>query len=235
MNLIKAKVIEIIPRTSTVSSFRFEPETKIDFTAGQFIQIIFDDKVLDNKELNKFLSFSCSPDKNYIEVTKRLSDSLFSRELKSLKIADQVLLKGPWGKCVFDSSYKKIGFLIGGIGITPVISIIEYINDKKIASDVVLFYSNRIEEEIAFKRELDLWQKQNNNIKIFYTVSEQSPQDKNCVFGRIDRDLIGQDPYLMERILFIFGPPKMVEAMKSLCLEVGCKPENIKTENFIGY
>jgi len=33
----------------------------------------------------------------------------------------------------------------------------------------------------------------------------------------------------------IFGPPKMVEAMKNICLELGISPEDIKTESFIGY
>jgi ferredoxin-NADP reductase len=42
-------------------------------------------------------------------------------------------------------------------------------------------------------------------------------------------------PDLGERILFIFGPPKMVEAMKILSLELGASPENIKTEAFMGY
>lgn len=38
-----------------------------------------------------------------------------------------------------------------------------------------------------------------------------------------------------ERIFFIFGPPPMVEAMKMICLDIGYKGGNIKTEKFIGY
>ena len=57
--------------------------------------------------------------------------------------------------------YEKIAFLIGGIGITPVISIIEHICDKKLSTDVALLYSNRNEDEIAFKKELHNWQSQN--------------------------------------------------------------------------
>jgi ferredoxin-NADP reductase len=37
------------------------------------------------------------------------------------------------------------------------------------------------------------------------------------------------------RIIFAFGPPKMVEAMKGLCLGMGCNPANVKTESFLGY
>lgn len=236
MEILKARLIERIKRTQTIESFRFSPKEKIEFIPGQFLQIIFDTDNQDNRELNKYLSFSCPPTKEYIEVTKRLSDSSFSQSLKSLKINDEILLKAPLGNCIFKESYQKIGFLIGGIGITPVISILEYIVDKNLNTDVILLYSNRTEQDIAFKKELDSWQDMNKNIKVFYTVSESPPKDSSCIFGRIDKDLlIAKTKDYRERIFFIFGPPKMVEAMNALCLGAGCNKENIKTENFIGY
>lgn len=233
---IKAKLVEKIERTPTVSSFRFFASDKINFIPGQFLQVIFDEDNRSNSDLNKYLSFSCPPDKGYIEVTKRLSESAFSQKLKNLKVGDEVLLKVPLGSCVFKEEYGKIAFLIGGIGITPVISIIGYIADKQLANDVILLYSNRNSQEIAFKAELDAWQAKNSNIKIVYVISEGQPQDKNCIFGCIDKDLvIARVNDYAERVFFIFGPPKMVEAMQDLCLEIGCSKENIKTEKFIGY
>ncbi|MBM3247871.1 MAG: FAD-dependent oxidoreductase [Candidatus Omnitrophica bacterium] len=236
MKIIKAKLTGKIQRTPSVVSFRLIPRERIDFAPGQFLQVVFDQDNPNNKDLNKYLSFSASPSKDYIEVTKRISDSDFSQRLNNFKINDEVLIKAPLGSCVFKDDYKKIGFLIGGIGITPVISIIEYIVEKKLNTDVVLFYSNRTEDEIAFKAELDGWQEENSNIKVIHTVTECQPKDKNCIFGRISKELLlEKDKYIKERILFIFGPPKMVDVMKGLCLETGCKGENLKTESFIGY
>lgn len=236
MGLFKGNLIERIKRTSAIETFRFQPDKKIDFVPGQFLQIIFDSNNMDNRELNKYLSFSCSPAKGYIEVTKRLSESNFSQRLKNLKINDGILLKAPLGNCVFKDDYARIGFLIGGIGITPVISIIEYVVDKNLDTDILLFYSNRTEDEIAFRRELDYWQSINGKIKLFYTVTDVQPKDSKCIYGRIDRDLLTENATdYDQRIFFIFGPPKMVEAMSALCLEIGCKKENIKTESFIGY
>lgn len=233
---IKAKFVQKIQRTPSVASFRLKPQERIDFIPGQFLQVVFDKDNPNNKDLNKYLSFSASPLKDYIEVTKRISQSNFSQRLNNLKIDDEVLLNAPLGSCVFKDDYKKIGFLIGGIGVTPVISIIEYIVEKKLNTDVILFYSNRTEEEIAFKAELDGWQQENSNIKVINAVTDCQPKDKNCIFGRIGKELLlERDKYIKERILFIFGPPKMVGGMKSLCLEIGCKEENLKTESFIGY
>lgn len=236
MKILRAKLIARIERTSTIESFRFSPDDKIDFVPGQFLQVIFDADSPENRELNKYLSFCSSPAKEYIEVTKRLSNSSFSQRLRSLKEEGAVLLKAPLGNCVFKDDYQKIGFLIGGIGITPVISILEYIVDKKLGTDTVLLYSNRTEADIAFKNELDKWSKISKNIKVFYTVTECQPEDTNCIFGRIDKNLLlNKIKDYNERVFFIFGPPKMVEAMDNLCLEAGCKKENIKTESFIGY
>ncbi|MDP2923665.1 MAG: FAD-binding oxidoreductase [Candidatus Omnitrophota bacterium] len=233
---IRLKFQESVQRTSTTKSFRFTGQERIDFIPGQFLQFIFDEDNKNNRELNKYLSFSSSPTNDYIEVTKRLSASQFSQRLNSLKPNDMVTVKAPMGTCVFDQNDKKIGFVIGGIGITPVISIVEYIIDKEVKTDIVLFYSNKSEEDIAFKKELDTWQSISKNIKLVYTITDCQPKDDKCVFGKITNELIANKEYDMtQRKIFIFGPPKMVNTMKNLCIEIGCKKENLRTESFIGY
>lgn len=236
MKELRARLIERIKRTETIESFRFTSAERIDFVAGQFMQVIFDEKNRENKELNKYLSFSSSPLRPYIEFTKRISQSVFCQKLKVLKAGDEILLKAPLGACVFKEEYPKIAFLIGGIGITPVISIIEYITEKKIGSDTALLYSNRNESEIAFKPELDKWQAENEKLKVFYTVTDCQPKDQSCIFGRISKEIIQEKlSDFKERTIFIFGPPKMVEAISGLCVELGCNKDNVKTESFIGY
>ncbi len=229
-------LIERIARTSTVESFRFKLEEEIDFEPGQFLKVIFDQKDINSKNLNKYLSFSSSPLNDYIEVTKRLRDSDFSSALKSLKPGDKVMFQGPMGNCVFKDSYEKIGFLVGGIGITPIISIIEYIVQKKINTDIVLMYSNRHHGEIAFRVELDKWQKEHTSLNIVYTLTDCLPEDHICIHGQIDKNLMQKNVTDMEqRRFFIFGPPPMVEAMKKMCDDAGCIKELILAENFVGY
>ena|SRR3989338_8290699 len=236
MEEARAKFIETIDRTPSVKSFRFTLSEKIKFLPGQFLQIIFDEANRDNEKLNKYLSISSSPTKDYIEVTKRISDSKFSKSLLALKPGEKILIKIPMGNCVFLDEYKKIAFLIGGIGITPVISIIEYIIEKKLDTDLDLFYSNRTDNDIAFKNELDYWQSINKNIRVYYTVTDCAPVDRSCLYGLINKDLLTTRACdIGGRMLYIYGPPKMVEAMQALSLEVGCSPDNLKTESFIGY
>jgi len=234
MQEVTGRLIEQIQRTPSVVSLRFGLSEKISFLPGQFAKIIFDKENKNNQDLNKYLSFSSSPTKDYIEVTKRISDSQFSQRLKALKIDDEVLLQGPFGKCALKHEYTKIGFLIGGIGITPVISILEYLIEKGLNIDVVLLYSNKTEQEIAFKSELDNWR--SSNIQIVYTVTAYPPKDTNCIYSRINKELfLDKIEDIDKRLFFIFGPPKMVEVLKNVCLDNGGKEELLMTENFVGY
>ena len=236
MKELNARFTQQVKRTPTVASFRFVLDEKMGFSPGQFLEMVFDLNDRQNRALNKYLSFSSSPENPYIEVTKRLSNSLFSEKLKQLKVNDSVTIKAPLGNCVLDEKIPRIGFIAGGIGITPVISMVEYIVSRKLKIDVDLFYSNRNEEEIAFKEELDAWQAENNNLKVYYTVTECKPKDGTCYYGQINGDFLMKNACdIKEKDLFVFGPPAMVEAMYRLLLELGCNKESIKTEKFIGY
>ncbi len=236
MKEIRAEFIGSIERTHNVKSFRFKIDSKIEFSPGQFLQFIFDEKDPKNKALNKYLSFSSSPDKNYFEVTKKISESEFSRKLLLLKEGDTVLFKMPFGSCSFNENYKKIGFLVGGIGITPAISIIEYIVERKIDTDVVLIYANWTTADIAFKEEIDSWSKNNENIKVTHVLANEEVRKEGFRKGFIDekllRDLIGD---LIQRVIFIYGPPVMVNSVKDLCVKLNYKSEQIKAETFVGY
>ena len=233
---IHGKLVERIKRTETVESFRFQLESRPDFLPGQFLRVIFDTGNLNNRDLNKFLSFSSAPQTPHIEVTKRLSSSVFSERLQQLKEGDAVSFLAPYGQCVYKDEYQKIGFLIGGIGITPVVSILEYIAFKNLPADVCLLYTNRNEEEIAFKEDLQRLSQGRNHWQVCLTIDDTQPRSSEIRFGRIDRTLVKEVlPDVTERIVYSFGPPGMVNAMRDLCLSLDCRPENLRTEIFSGY
>ena len=236
MQEIRAEFIACIQRTESVASFRFRPAQQFSFLPGQFVHVIFDEKDQTNRTLNKYLSFSCAPGKDFIEVTKRISTSAFSQRLLALKAHDSILLRGPMGHCVFNERYQKVGFIIGGIGITPIISIIEYIVAHKLVTDVCVLYSNRFAHDIPFKSELDAWQKQCSSLKVVYSVVDSDPFDAHCLKGMIDTHMVTQYmPEWQDRELFIFGPPVMVNAMNALCSELVCDQTKLHKETFVGY
>lgn len=233
---IKGRFLEVLERTDDVKSFRFKLENDFGFKAGQFLQVIFNQENRADKELNKYLSFSCSQSHDYLEVTKKISQSAFSQKLLNLKPGDQVLFKGPMGNCVLTGEERKVGFLAGGIGITPVISILEDVVERNEVIDIVLLYSNWTSKDIAFRKQLDEWSRDFDHIKIVHTLVTREATDEHCFEGVIDADLVAQHMSdATERDMFVFGPPGMVNAMKDLCNKLGCDKEKVKAETFMGY
>lgn len=230
---IKAKIKEVIWRNYNVKSFRLEIGGVLDFKAGQFLLV----KLGAEPQLKKYLSISSSPtEKGYLEFTKKLTESDFSKTLDSLKAGDLVTIAYPFGKFVLDENFPKIAFLSGGIGITPIRSICKYAVDKNLGSDIVLVYSNRSHRDIVFKDDFDALMKSYPLLKVAHVLCEAEPGFK-CSIGQINAGIIKKEiPDYPERRFYLCGPPQMVEAMRLLLdKELGVSAEMIITENFQGY
>jgi len=226
-------VKEIIPRTYNVISFRFPRPAALNYKAGQFFFVTLK---ADGKELSKHFSFSSSPtEKTHIEFTKKLSDSDFSTTLKGLKEGDWARIDAPYGKFTFEGEHEKIGLLAGGIGITPFKSICQYCTDMRLDTKVTLLYGNRMEEDIAFRKELESIQEQNEHLKVVLSLNEASGGWKGAT-GLITAEMIKKEiPDYKETVFYTCGPPKMVEMMGKLVEQLGLPKTQLKREYFTGY
>jgi ferredoxin-NADP reductase len=226
-------VKEIIPRTHNVTSFRFPRPAGLNYQPGQFLFVTLK---ADGKELSKHFSFSTSPtEKTHIEFTKKLSDSDFSSALKALKKGDWARIDAPYGKFTFEGEHEKIGLLGGGIGITPFISICKYCTDKRLDTKVTLLYGNRTENDIAFRKELEAMQEQNENLKVVFTLNEADSGWKGAT-GFINADMVKKEmPDYKETMFYTCGPPAMVEIMEKLVEQLGLPTTQLKREYFTGY
>jgi ferredoxin-NADP reductase len=232
-NVTEAKIKEIIQRTPQVKSFRLEVVNRSDFQAGQFLRV----SLKDGDEFTKYLSISSSPtEKEYIEFTKKLTQSVFSSLLNRLKAGDSVKINYPFGNFVLKKNAKKIAFLSGGIGITPIRSICKYAVDIKLDVDLVLLYGNRSPNEIAFKEDFDIMQKGFPKLKVVHVLCEKSP-DFKCRQGQIDLNIIKEEiPDYRERKFYLCGPPGMVTSIQDILVQqLAIKKEDIITESFRGY
>ena len=236
MITFETKVLDIIQRTPNVKSFRFKTQKGADFKPGQFFFVGIQ---VNGQEQTKHFSFSNSPtEKGYIEFTKRVTDSEFSKALDNLKIGDWAKIKMPLGSFTFSGEYKKIAFLSGGIGITPIRSICKFIIDSKLPTDAALLYGNNIEKDIIFKDDFNEMASANKNINVVYTLtSTDIDKTWHGRTGYIDDKMIKQEiPDYSERTFYMCGPPKMVEGLSDILKnKLTITSDKIKTENFIGY
>ncbi|MDR1993815.1 MAG: FAD-dependent oxidoreductase [Nitrososphaerota archaeon] len=222
----------IIPSTVDVARFRFIRPKGLDYKPGQFF---FVNLYHQGNNLRKPFSFSSSPtEPDYIEFTKKLSDSKYSATLRATKPGDWVQIDAPYGKFTFEGEYPKIALLAGGIGITPFRSMIKYAIDKSLNSHIILFYSCRTVNDIMFKNEWEANQK-NKHLKVVLIINEATPNWSGKT-GVIDVDLIKQElPDYKEHIFFACGPPGMVKSMQLLIEKLGLSKEQLKLEHFTGY
>lgn len=224
-------VADIIQRTYNVKSFRFLKPASFTYKAGQFIFVTIKSGT---EELRKHFTLSSSPTEDFIEFTKKLTESNFSTALDALEVGDWAKIDGPYGKFTFEGEFKKIALLSGGIGITPIRSICRYCADNQVDTDIVILYGNRSDKDIVFREELEKMNKQ-EKFKVVFTVNE-SAEGWTGYVGIIDAAMIKREiPDYTERVFYTCGPPAMVEAMDRLLTDLGVSQDYIRKENFYGY
>jgi len=235
-----ARVIEAEQITASSRSIRFSRPEGFSFLPGQFIILELmsrgaEGAAAEISKIAKPLSFSSSPNEDSLEVTKRLTGHEFSNAFLSLKEGDIIRFSGPYGSFTFQGEHEKIAMLSGGIGITPLRSMIKYCTDRGLATDIVLFYSNRAEDDIPFGDEFEALKAKNQKLTIINTLTRPGPAWKGRT-GRIDAKMIREllADY-QERVFYTSGPKKMVEAMQLALQELNIPASRIRKEYFPGY
>ena len=176
------KIKEIIPRADKVKSFRLEKAAGRHFKAGQFLCA----RLKIEAECKRYLSISSSPtEAGYIEFTKKITGSVFSKTLDGLRPGDSLIIQYPFGKFTLQDADKKIAFLSGGIGVTPIRSICKDAVDRKTGVDIVVIYANRSLMDIIFREDFDGMQQAGAKLRVVHVLCEPAP-DFRCVPGLIN-------------------------------------------------
>jgi ferredoxin-NADP reductase len=229
------ELIEIVTQCCDVKTFRFSLKEDVPYMPGQYLVLTLP---IGGRQISKAFSISSSPtEKGFIQFTKKLSNSPFSRALEALQVGQVCAVRFPMGNFTFTGQHPKAAFLIGGIGITPVRSIFKYATDMKLASSLVLLYSSRTPEYLIFRNELSAMQKENDRLRIVYTLTECAESIEGCLQGYIDADLVREEIQdYPERVFYTCGPPAMVDAMRKMLMnKLAVSEDKIVSEDFIGY
>ena len=228
----KTEVTQVVQQTKDVKSVRFIRPKGFNYLPGQWAFITIGNE---NMQKTEPLSFSSSPTEDFLEVTKKLTGHEFSNAVDALNVGDGATIRGPYGKLVLQENQEKICMLSGGIGITPLRSMIRYSTDKELETSIILLYSNRFEDSIPFKKDFDEMQKRNPNFKVIITITRPSQAWKGLT-GRINIEMIKNIvPDYSERIFYTCGPRPMVDATLAIITEMGLPETRINYEYFSGY
>ncbi len=226
------RLLERIPRVQGVKTFRFERIKKYEFTAGQWFVLTIPE---DDGYLTKHFTHSSSPTEGYIELTTRLTGSQFKNTLDALPVGTEVEIEGPFGDFTLREGAERVVFLTGGIGITPVRSILRFMADSGDHRDVTLFFGNKDRESIVFRSELESFATHLPDLKVVHVLSD-APPDWEGYSGYVTGEILEAElGDAGDRTYYVSGPPAMVSAMKDLLKARGVGRREMVLENFEGY
>jgi ferredoxin-NADP reductase len=213
--------------------------TGYTFRAGQNADFILaDPPEIDGEGNARTLSFASSPNtKDSLVVAMRMRKTAFKNSLRAIPIGTRIKVSSPMGSfTLHKDSSKPAVFVAGGIGITPIRSIIGWATEERLPHKLYLFYSNRNPQEAAFMDRLENWSRLNQNLKLIATVTASRNSSWPYEFGRIDRAMLTKHlPEIQNSVYYLCGPPPMVAAMRQLLDDLGVSEDNVKTEEFAGY
>jgi len=221
-------------------ALQFEKPTGFTFRPGQFIDItLLNPDETDTEGNTRAFSIASSPQEDCLMVATRLRDTAFKRQLPNLPLNTEVKIEGPGGSLALHNNPARVAvFLVGGIGITPVRSILRRAANDKLAQRIFVFYSNRRPEDAAFLEELTDLQKQNSNYTLIATMTEitKSAQPWNGETERIGPTLLAKHlTDVQSPIYYVIGPPGMVNGAREMLNQTGVDDDDIRSEDFGGY
>lgn len=238
-----------LPRTTLVKkvevaegtmSFHFEKPAGFEYRAGQFADYTeISPSETDNEGSTRGFTLASAPFEPTLMATTRLRDTAFKRVLHNMPLGTEVELDAPYGSFTLHHNVTRPAvFLTGGIGITPVRSIVLQSTHDHTGHKIFVFYSNRRPEDAAFMDDFASACSTNDNLTFVTTMTrpERSTQRWGGETGVIDQGMIGRyvDDFTTP-IYYLSGPAGMVSSMRALLNTAGVDDDDIHTEEFTGY
>ncbi len=160
----------------------------------------------------------------------------FTKKIRTLKPGDRVYVDGPYGSFNLDRfpNTERLVFIPGGIGISPIMSMLRTMADRGDKRPILLFYCNQDWEAVTFKEEIrDLESKL--KLKTIYTI-EKPPQKWEGESGFLNKDIlkrhIPNEWFMNGTDIFLCGPTPMMNAVEGELRKIGYAHKQIHSERY---
>ena len=156
-------------------------------------------------------------------------------EVPALAPGDRVWLDGPYGVFTLDR-HQAMGYVLigGGVGITPLYSILQTMAEREDMRPVFLFYGAGDLESLTFWEELTALQSSGRLHLTFVPVLGRSQDGWTGEAGFISAPVMKKYlPKQYKRFMYLIcGPKPLMDAMEIALPELGVPAQNIITERF---
>jgi ferredoxin-NADP reductase len=229
------KVVSIASEAPRVWTLTLEPPLNrhLHHAPGQFQFLRLHGSSVLAEEHPFSIASSPSPDGLISLTIKEIGD--FTATVGRIKPGDLAAVHGPFGRFshVFHANDDDLVFVAAGIGITPLMSMLRYMRDRRDSRRVLLLYANRGAADIVFKNELASIELDGFPALKTIHVLSRPPHDWVGPIGRLDaerlRSLCGG---FSGKAFFICCPPIMASGLIRGLRRSGVGPRRIHADYF---
>ena len=227
----QVKSIERISPNLIILKLTLQDEERIDFIAGQYINIILEDGQ------RRAFSFANSPhNNNVIELhIRRIPNGVFTNVVfTELKVGDRLQFEGPLGKFKLNDSKLPIIFIAASTGFGPIKSIIEDAFYRGIKRPMWLYWGVRKLEDLYMLDLLEDWERENPHFHAVPVISEAISE--NLWLGRqgLVHEVVLQDfPNLIGHEMYVCGSLQMVDCAVPAFIAQGLEADACFSDAFL--
>jgi predicted ferric reductase len=219
----RLRVVGVVPEAPGVVSIIIEGNhvAELGAQAGQFFRWRF--LTSGSWATAHPFSLSAPPIGNRLRLTvKALGDG--SERLQRVPVGTWLIAEGPYGAMTVARRRRRGVLLIaGGVGITPMRALFETMPIGG-EQDLMLLYRARHPGELVFRAELDALAER-RRARVIYLLGG----DRDLLSNRSLTRLV---PDLLERDVYLCGPPGMSAAVRRSLRAAGLRPSQLHEERF---
>ncbi|MCY3545072.1 MAG: FAD-binding oxidoreductase [Chloroflexi bacterium] len=236
---IQVRIAEIQDISPTVKAFVLDLQGQaFSFLAGQWIDCFVE---IDGRTEVAGYSITSSPTEAgwFSIAVKLVGDNVVTDYMhEQARVGETLVVDGGQGDFYFDPATASggndnpIALIAGGIGITPIASIVRFMD--KFAPDVptTLLYSASAPAELLFRDEFEAIAARNPEFRKYFTVTRSAGELWEGNVGRIDADMLLGASVDGNTRCYICGPPEMIRDIANTLREIGVPDERIIYEQW---
>lgn len=202
----------------------FEKPEDFEFQPGQYVYLSLNDPAHTEMDVPvRPLSIASHPDADCLSFIMRKSKSSFKQSCEALQTGERATIYGPAGTFTLNPSSLGIVFLVSGIGISPLIPMLEELKKRSYEGPVCLISSNREESGAVFHEQL-----KEPGLKNYTYIPVFTGKEK-----RITAETLKKIPGERKELeYYIVGTSSFLCSMTEMLEEYGIGSKQIYTDNF---
>jgi predicted ferric reductase len=156
----------------------------------------------------------------------------FTSAIHKVPVGQRVYLDGPYGAFTIGHPTDMHVLIAGGVGVTPMMSMIRTLADRGDARPVILLYGSKDWESITFREELDAMSAR-LNLKVVHVLANP-PADWTGEQGFISAEVFRRHlpPPFADHEYFICGPGVMMDAIEKALGELKVPMSKYHSERY---